>query len=462
MREWTPPAAEDSHDDPAKVRSGYGNASQHVWWPFTPPELAALEGVERARQGDAHAILALAILASGDKRDADSYARYVQRFDQFVENARPAIESSKDDWHRGDLLNRAMHHMFLTGTRNKSDPEVGAYELDQARLTGIFDTGHYNCISSALLYTAIARAFSLPVRGVLTETHAFVEIDLPGAPGGAERRIDVETTTEDGFDKLHDEKFFREAAEHWSKSRGLKPMTFDDYKKRRFVAPYALVANATNDSRIQTDDVTSGRLSEAGAILDPDNAELQRNRLAVYAKEANTLHDAKANRTLVRLFEVIAPVLSDVAAKFPSDPKIMGMVAYLSWHDATALEVLGRGNEAIEIASTVLDHFDDGWEHAKDIKGGFVTVLNNRMTVLKSQGQYEQAVSVVENRIAMCHDDEACLNNLYLVFDDWCAQYQVAQDWAKAKSVLQKCIGLLRDDTRCHKTLAGLESLHPS
>ena len=140
----------------------------------------------------------------------------------------------------------------------------------------------------------------------------------------------------------------------------------------------------------------------------------------------------------------------------------MGLVALASWYDATALEVVGRGNEAIDIANDALDRFDPSWPDAKMLRDGFITVLNNRMTVLHTQGQFEQALSVVEKRVALCHDEAACLNNLYLVFDDWCAHYQVAQDWPKAKEVLQKCIGLLPDDTRCHKTLAALESLHPS
>ena len=36
-----------------------------------------------ARQGDAHALLALAIVASGDHRDVASHAAYQQRVDQF-------------------------------------------------------------------------------------------------------------------------------------------------------------------------------------------------------------------------------------------------------------------------------------------------------------------------------------------------------------------------------------------
>src|ERR1700729_4047961 len=91
--EWRPPQTQDSHEDPAKIRPGFGNAELHTWWPITEPEVTALQGAERARQGDAHALLALAIMGSGDKRDAESYARIVQRFDQFVSDQRGAMDT---------------------------------------------------------------------------------------------------------------------------------------------------------------------------------------------------------------------------------------------------------------------------------------------------------------------------------------------------------------------------------
>ena len=44
-------------------------------------ETLAVRGIDKAREGDAHALFALAILGSGDMRDDASYHRYVSRFD---------------------------------------------------------------------------------------------------------------------------------------------------------------------------------------------------------------------------------------------------------------------------------------------------------------------------------------------------------------------------------------------
>ncbi len=459
--EWRPPQEADSHEDPAKLRPGYGNDQLHTWWPLTVVEMEAVRGIDKAREGDAHALFALAILGSGDMRDDASYRRYVSRFDQFVTDNRTAIDGAGDDAKRGDLINRAMHKTFLTGSANKSDPKMGAYELDQARLSQIFEQGHYNCISSALLYTALARAYALPVRGVMTETHAFVDFG-PDDPAHVDLRFDVETTTANGFGEVHDEKFYRDQAKDWSKSRGLKPMTYDDYKKREIVPAYVLVARAMNDDRIWgTDEDTKHRLEEIGGMLAPEDSFVVHNRLAAYANEAKWLFEHKAFRTILRMIDVVSPFVSGVPDRFPKDEKLLADVGWIAWHDAKALSVVSRGDEAVAIASDFYDRVQPTWPEAAKLKTNLLWIMADRMTELQTKFEYEKSLAAIEKHIVACHDDSVCLNNLYLTFDGWCVHHQLAKDWSNAKKVMEKCIALLPDDTRCHHTLEGLNSQHP-
>src|SRR5262245_47383773 len=157
---WKPPTARDSGDVPAVLRPGHGNVELHTWAPLTEPEVAALRGLEQARQGDGHALLALAILASGDNRDAANYAAHQRRVDQFLAEVRPTITAAADDWHRGYELHRAMHRVFFAADRG----ELAGYDFYQGRVTGIFAGGHYNCLSSAMLFIVLARGVELPVR----------------------------------------------------------------------------------------------------------------------------------------------------------------------------------------------------------------------------------------------------------------------------------------------------------
>jgi len=453
--EWRPPTLQDSHEDPAKLRPGFGNAQLHTWWPLTDAEVATLEGADKARAGDAHALLAFAIFGSGEARDAASYARYTERFDAFIAHVRPSMEAEPDQSKRGDLLNHAMHEFFFTGAPNAKDPSIGSYDYDQARVTEIFDHGTFNCISSALLYVAAARAFALPVRGVITKNHAFVELD----PDGGNQRIDVETTTPRGFGQVHDAAFYASMLPEWKKL-GLDPMTYDDYVKREIVPPSVFVARAMNDKRIAVESVRD-RLFEAAAVLAPDDSAIVHNRLASYVNESKWLFEHKASRTTLRLVETIGPVVSETPTRFPSDKRLLEDVAWMAWYDAEALLITGHGDEAAPIADDGLDHVDPSWDDAKLLREDFTGVLLDRMTELQTQGAYEKSVEVIRKHVEACRASDVCLNNLYLTFDGWCVKHQLAKDWASAKKDMQVCIALLPDDTRCHHTLEGLNRLHP-
>lgn len=69
-----------------------------------------------------------------------------------------------------------------------------AYREDATGLTDILDSGFYNCVSSAVLYSLAARSLGIEVSGVRTADHAFCTVLADG------RSMDVETTNPFGFD----------------------------------------------------------------------------------------------------------------------------------------------------------------------------------------------------------------------------------------------------------------------
>ena len=73
------------------------------------------------------------------------------------------------------------------------------YSLKQTRTNVALQTGVYNCVSSALLYMAAAKAAGLEVRGQKTTEHAFCTVYVEGAKAGSLKKIDVETTNPYGF-----------------------------------------------------------------------------------------------------------------------------------------------------------------------------------------------------------------------------------------------------------------------
>jgi tetratricopeptide (TPR) repeat protein len=71
------------------------------------------------------------------------------------------------------------------------------YRERQTRVDVLLREGSYNCVSSAVIYAVMAKAFSLQVEGVRTPDHAFCRVLIDGRAGEA---VDVETTSPFGFD----------------------------------------------------------------------------------------------------------------------------------------------------------------------------------------------------------------------------------------------------------------------
>lgn len=68
------------------------------------------------------------------------------------------------------------------------------YKYDQTKINVALTTGTYNCVSSAILYLAAAKAAGLDIRGQKTSEHAFCTVYI-----NRKTPIDVETTNPYGF-----------------------------------------------------------------------------------------------------------------------------------------------------------------------------------------------------------------------------------------------------------------------
>jgi Transglutaminase-like superfamily len=449
---WTPPTTLDTRDDPATVRPGYGNDELHTWWPLTAPEIAAARGLEAARRGDAHALLALGLASSGDRRDDASHADFTARVDRFLIETKPAIDAAADDWHRGYELNRAMHRTFFGGERT----DLGSYELDQARLTGIFTTGHYNCLSSAVLYVVLARAFGLPVRAVVVPTHVFVEMGDTSTPGA--KIFEIETTSDTGFDWVHDARFYREAAVDWSRRRGLRPVTFDEYQRRKIIEPYQLMALAMRDGR-SGEEKDRGRLHELAALVDPGDVEVQRERLQLTNNDAIELYNAKAWRTMTRLFDVVSSAVEALAAT-THDPETAQLASWATWYHARALMIVGRTDEAMARTKEGYARLDATWSDADKLREDYAGLVIDRLCGLIDKKDYGKALEVYAAYREPCRAEKVCAGDVAIIYANQSIDAQNAGDWQAARQALQQCVAELPGDAHCKDALADLESQH--
>jgi tetratricopeptide (TPR) repeat protein len=306
-----------------------------------------------------------------------------------------------------------------------------------------------------MLFTTLAASFGMPARGVVVPTHAFVEL---GPPGG--KILEVETTSDTGFDLVHDERFYREAAATWSSSRGLAPVTLAQYRERRILAPYQLMAHGMRNQSSYAEGKERDRLVEIAAFTDAESVELQRDRLQVYVNEAITLHEKEAARTTVKLFDCVQPAIQAIASKWATDSKTSELAAWAGWYYADALEVVRRSDEAIKIADSALDHVDAKWKDAAALRQNYLSILTDRMVELMQAKDYARATTVHGKHIDVCRSDAICADNLKVVYLNWSIEQQNAGDWQGARKALGDCVTQLPGNRECDAALKDLESRH--
>ena len=156
-------------------RKNFGNSDLPFWSELTDFECETLKGIEKAKQGDPDALFALAIFASGNVRDTATYNTYHRKVQQFTKKIRLKIEKENDISTKGQILFDEMCSVFFI--RSAVDNELKGYKFDQSRLSEIFKSNKYNCVSSSMLYIILARYFGLRVKGLIMPSHVFAQLE---------------------------------------------------------------------------------------------------------------------------------------------------------------------------------------------------------------------------------------------------------------------------------------------
>lgn len=125
-----------------------------------------------------------ACLMAGGVADPRDRRKYRDKLDWIEAEARKATAGSRSVNEDAARLLRFLH----------AGPMAKGYKTEQTDLHVLLDTGEYNCVSSAALFTVVGRRIGLDVRAVEVPEHLFVVLVTRG------RKIDVETTSPYGFD----------------------------------------------------------------------------------------------------------------------------------------------------------------------------------------------------------------------------------------------------------------------
>jgi hypothetical protein len=158
----------------------------------------------------------IALWASGSEAD-----RFMDRILLAAEEIKTSPSLPADPRERGEFILTYIHDKLLT-----------SYAERQTRLDGIFSSGRYNCVSSAVLYLILAASQGLEAWGVSARDHAFVTLRA------GEETIDVETTNPYGFDPGSRREFH----DGFGRLTGFAYVPARNYRNRADISPLELIS----------------------------------------------------------------------------------------------------------------------------------------------------------------------------------------------------------------------------
>ncbi len=380
--------------DATTDRTGFGNTHYPIWSELTFFERDSLGKLAQARQGDPDALLALYLIASNVRELAD-YRQVKSRIDGFLGEFRSQGLVSDNPRTTGSHLNRQMHAGFFLRKAQSYGPP--GYDYEQSRLMGIFETGEYNCISSALLYAVMARELGLAVEGVMMPTHAFIQLNLPnGTP------IDVETTSPGGFDQVHDQAYYDRQKALADPNATIPPATWQDYQARARVSPAELAArNMLNQHTaahlMEESDIR--RLSEIAAFIAPDYAQAQERRLYFYNREIQHLLAAGQWATLERFFATTLQSMTRTGEAFPQHMAIQTSLQHYRQGALVTYANLADTDRALGMIGQIMEHVTrhtDKREEAELRVSHAVGILLNKLAEQQAFDEGLLVLSLVE------------------------------------------------------------------
>lgn len=409
-------------------RSGFGNSKLQLWYGLTEFEEVALSKREAAIQGDPEALLALAIFSSGNVRDMSTYEQYRSRVTAFVEKIRPEVEKCGDDEKKGAVIFQHMTNAFFK--QWAGGDELLGYRFEQSQLTELFRTGHFNCISSSLLYIVCCRYFGLNVKGVEIPSHIFVQLET-----SAGKKIDIETTIKTGYGLVHDKKFYAQSSQAWLKSRKLKDAAFEDYLNRTIHEPYQLIAGNmfnqhTDEKRMAQ--IDRNRLLEASGYLNSSNARCVKNRLIIYNNEYCYFKGVKDDRSIVRMFQKVGSLLSQLLDSWARNTSMSGSLANFMDEYYYAQLANNAENEALSIVSDAVKLLSLGDTTYVTLVNNILLITNIYLDRLVKKKEFGRTLLYLDRLGTHQQLQEGLIGKRRYIHEEWAFSFWEKNDWEQA------------------------------
>ena len=433
-------------------RENYGQSDFPLWSELSPFEEWFLSRAQSAAQGDAQAMLALFWLASGQHRDQQSFEEVNRQLDTWLASQQNVLQKKRKLLDKAELLHHAMHRDFFL---NNDDGEtLIGYDADQSRLSEIFASKTFNCISSSLLYLVLARKLDWPVEAVLLPSHSYVQLR------NQNDIIEIETTSINGFNVVHDEDFYANSDQQWFSDRNLEPTTYADYLARDIISAfelglYNMWSQHTQPERMAYPDRL--RLAEIRGYLQADDMDAQLNRVNFYQRELGHLNRQQEVNTAARLSKIISPLLARLENHIDQHPMLnelwIGLQTEVALHNIQAGD-LERG---LLLAKSLLNRLPTLPEHKQRLQDNILIVVSHYVVASLATHSYENTRLAIIDIESECLDNPSCSQSMGQLYSSWAKVFWEREDWRNAALILSDYVQLKIDDINYQTFLKNAE-----
>ena len=413
-------------------RSGFGASPLPIWSELGAFESHAVSRIPAARAGDADALLALYLLASGEPLEMEEFEDIRDGLDNWITTL-PLSGDPRQARRDARRLFIGMHAEYL-GTELSSTAPPEQYREAQSQLSRVFTSGEFNCISSTMLYIVVAQKLGIEAEGVVLPSHAFVQLNLPGEV------VEVETTSFNGFDVPHDEDFYAVDSNAWFSARELEPPSWQDYLNREFMDPvelgfFNMINQHTMDERMAYRDRM--RLAELRGHYLPRDEAAQKSRLAYYYREFAHLREQRDYATVRRMYDRLANYLATIEDRDFRDPETLLLLTAVQAQMADTLVRTGSPEAGLALARRLLQSrpFPDS---AAPEQSHLFSVVSGYAVERAEQADYPGARLAFDALEVECLQNKVCNSGLAQVYSAWALHYVDARDWERSADIYRE------------------------
>ncbi len=433
----------------------FGASTLHFWHELTPFEEKTLKNIDQAKNGDPKTLFALGLFASGNVRDSSTHAKYLNQILQFIEKISPEIEKQQKPIEKGRVLFDSMCTTFFK--RRFFDNDLKGYSFNQSQLSEIFRSAKYNCVSSSMLYIILARFFNLDVRGVILPSHVFVQLNLPNG-----NVIEIETTIRSGYNFVHDKAFFTTKKKKWFTDRMISPITYEQYKNRKIVAPWKLLVYNMNNQHTDIKRMSytdRSRLLEAMGYIHTEDKYSQELRLTTYNNECIRLKKTKNYTAMLAMFTKVEPWLKSLHPRWQEDDHFRDLLVLIEQWYANTLEKNGKNGQAIMKIIWIVENLREGFSSYEMIINNLKAIVQGIVEQHDQSKDYSRALALMAPIKDYPKVNALYTNSARLIHEYYSLDLLKKQQWLLSFNQSKKAIKLAKTSSDSSRIVQNLKAM---